>query len=344
MPRPLVSVLMPVYNGARYLREAVDSILDQTYLDFEFIIVDDGSVDDTAAILDSYDDTRIVRLRNETNLGIVPALNRGLSVVRGEYIARMDADDISLPQRLERQIAYMIAHPEVGVVGTWIRLVDVRGQVTGEWTFPVTHGLLRWMLCFGSCLAHPSVMLRASVATSIGGYDESFANSEDRDLWLRASSITRLSNLPEILLLYRRHNDSVTARRRQQERRQTSARLSQRAISGLLGSEVSYAAALALWLGASHDPELISEAAGLIADLARVAQRSLAEDAPQRAYIRRDAARRMARLALHRGMGLRVVPILVRAACLDPRAVAGQLRASLRALRCSAASTTRDAL
>ncbi|MDW8071801.1 MAG: glycosyltransferase [Anaerolineae bacterium] len=209
---PKVSVLMAVYNGARYLREAVESILNQTFSDFEFIIVDDGSTDETPAILDGYHDSRIVRLRNAHNLGMARSLNRGLEVARGVYIARQDADDRSYPMRLERQVAFLDVHPEVGLLGTAYDVMDAQGCVVGRISPPIENATLQRMLVRHNCFGHGSVMMRRDRIEQAGHYEESFLAVGDYDLWLRLAEWTNLANLADPLYGWRRHEASITAR------------------------------------------------------------------------------------------------------------------------------------
>lgn len=209
-PVPTVSVVMPAYNGGKYLREAIDSILAQTFTDFEFIIINDGSTDGTKEIILSYDDPRIVYLENEQNSGICVTLNRGIDAARGKYIARMDSDDISLPERFARQVEYMDAHPGIGVLGTDI---EVFGEGITPYVFEQLHtpeechaGLL-----FNSCFAHPSVMIRKNVLKeNILKYNDDFRGLEDYELWWQISKHSKLNNLPEALLRYRHHKGQET--------------------------------------------------------------------------------------------------------------------------------------
>jgi glycosyltransferase involved in cell wall biosynthesis len=205
---PKVSVVMAVYNGEKYLREAVESILGQTLADLEFIIVDDGSTDRSAEIVNSYGDPRIHFLVNGTNLGLMLSLNRGIDAARGEYIARMDCDDVSLPERLARQVAFMESRPEVVASGTWARDMDEEGRIIGPRQVPVG-ARMDYDFWRPSPLIHPTAMIRAS---QLGGtrYDPEAPHAEDYDLWLRLKKRHRIDNLPEYLLLYRVHDESVT--------------------------------------------------------------------------------------------------------------------------------------
>jgi len=207
-----VSVVMSVYNGEKYLREAVDSILGQTFRDFEFIIVDDGSTDHTWTILQSYDDSRIVLLRNQENIGLTRSLNKGLAAARGEYIARMDADDVSLPKRLEKQVAYLDAHPEVGLLGTWVEIIGERGERLSVLRRPVDPLFITWSLLFDNCLVHSTVMYRRSLVGKLGGYNPS-RYAQDYDLWSRMSLETQIVKLPEVLVSWRSHPAGITAQK-----------------------------------------------------------------------------------------------------------------------------------
>jgi glycosyltransferase involved in cell wall biosynthesis len=201
---PKISVVMPVYNAAPYLTESTESILNQTYEDFEFIIVNDGSTDDTASILAKYEksDARI-RVYHQENQGTVAARNRGCHLACGKYIATMDADDVSLPRRFERQLEYFETHPQIGILGTWVYTVNQNGSPRGTWCPPTNAKMLQWTLFFGVCVAAPTVLMRRDVMEKVNFYTSVTTGVEDVDLWLRASSITEFGNVPEVLLKYR---------------------------------------------------------------------------------------------------------------------------------------------
>ncbi|WP_284076398.1 glycosyltransferase family 2 protein [Herbaspirillum aquaticum] len=200
---PLVSVLMPVYNGERYLQPAIRSILGQTMGDFELIVIDDASRDSTPELLAACADPRLRVIRHDSNRGIVEALNHGLSYARGQYIARMDADDISHPERLQKQLAFLQHHPEVGLVGSWIRgFGEVRRKYIHR--YPATHDAIRALMLFENAFAHSTVMFRRGLLLEHGlGYSERFKYVEDWALWWQISSVSRVANLPEVLLEYR---------------------------------------------------------------------------------------------------------------------------------------------
>jgi glycosyltransferase involved in cell wall biosynthesis len=211
---PLVSVVMPVYNGQRFLSQAIDSILVQTFTNFELIAVDDGSTDDTAKILDAFRgrDSRIVVHRQAKNSGIVAALNQGCRMARGELIARMDADDVSLPHRLSRQVAYLTANPGVGLVGASVRIMDAEGNLGRLKSYPVTPAAVAWSMLFYNSVAHPVVMFRRSMLEQAGFYPDGYPSAEDYALFARLARSTAIDNLPDVLLHYRAWSSNSTSR------------------------------------------------------------------------------------------------------------------------------------
>lgn len=211
---PLVTVLMPTYKGAKYLRETIDSVLNQTFKDFEFLIINDCSPDDTDEIIAEYDDSRIRYVKNEKNLGISGSSNYGFSIARGKYIARQDHDDISLPDRLQKQVDYLESHPETGLVGTGFRVFGSKSKTV---IYPENDAEIKALLLFKMPLAHQTSMMRKSVFVDNGlRYDESFASSNDRKLWIEAMDHMAFHNLQEPLLRYRMYKGmtSVTKRDR----------------------------------------------------------------------------------------------------------------------------------
>jgi glycosyltransferase involved in cell wall biosynthesis len=214
---PEVSVVMAVFNQERFVAEAVDSVLKQSFTDFELIIIDDGSTDTTTEILDGYDDPRIVRHRNDDNLGLTRSLNRGLRVARGDFIARQDADDISLPLRLEKQIAFLRDRSDVGLVGCACVRIDREGKERGFYRPRSSDIQIRWVSLLTNPFAHPTVFFRSRLLTEHGlHYDESLETTQDYDLWLRMLERARGANISEALMLYRKGGDITTAKRRLQ--------------------------------------------------------------------------------------------------------------------------------
>lgn len=181
MGAPMISVVMPVYNGEKYLGVAIESILNQTYANFEFIIVNDGSQDGTEIIILSYNDERIVYLKSETNLRIEGTLNKGMRHAVGKYIARMDADDISLPSRLEKQLLFMERNPNIGVCGTWANIFGDNIE-SHTWKCPTQSENIKIEMMFACPFVHPSVFIKRTLFNSYS-YSDEFQKAEDYYLW-----------------------------------------------------------------------------------------------------------------------------------------------------------------
>lgn len=199
-------VLMATYNDERYLQSALDSILNQTYTDFELLVVNDGSTDRTVDILQhcAARDARIRVVNCEANGGLARALNIGLAQTRAQFVARMDADDIALPQRLQRQMDYLQAHPEIDVLGTFSEDIDESGRRTGRIRRMPVGVRKNADLVWTNPVIHPTVVFRADKIKQLAGYDETLRRRQDYDLWFRVvASGMKIDNLPEVLLLYR---------------------------------------------------------------------------------------------------------------------------------------------
>ena len=235
---PAVSLVMPAYNAELYVAEAIGSILAQTFPDFEFIIINDGSTDGTRTILDTFAarDSR-VSIYEQDNSGLVVSLNRGCQMARGKYIARMDADDVSLPTRLAKQFDYLERNPDVGIVGTWFQDMGPDGKLGPMWLLPTSPATIKWYLMFGNCMAHPTVMARREVMQSLR-YRQAAGQVEDYDLWIRAASVTNLANIPETLLQYRVTAHSFSGRNFTVQQHQ-SAMLKCAMMSELANREIS---------------------------------------------------------------------------------------------------------
>ncbi|MCP5054298.1 MAG: glycosyltransferase [bacterium] len=206
-----LTVLMTVYNGEEYLRETVDSILNQTYADFKYLILDNASTDKSRDIIRSYDDSRIELVELPENIGQVAALNRGLERVETEFVARIDADDISLPKRFEKQVAFMDTHPGVGVCGTFADAF--KGDQIIRWSYPCDPEDIKVKLLFECALVHPSVMIRKNILDKHQlKYDETMKHSYDWELWQRVACHAELANISECLLKYRLHTQSESQR------------------------------------------------------------------------------------------------------------------------------------
>jgi len=210
---PKISVIMSVYNGEKYLREAIDSILNQTFTDFEFIIVNDGSTDNSLEIIKSYEDERIKIINNEQNIGLTKSLNKALKQARGEYIARQDADDISFPNRFEEQVKYFVEHLEMALLGTSIYKIDENGKITGKrlaLAKPSIKDLFR-----ENQFNHGSVMFKKEVVDELGYYDELFNYSQDYELWIRIAKHYEVRNLTQTLYKLRTHREKVRFKKKE---------------------------------------------------------------------------------------------------------------------------------
>ena len=196
LENPKVSVILSVYNGESFLAQAIESILKQTFADFELIIIDDGSRDKTRDIVNSFKDERIVLITNEKNLGLIRSLNKGIAAARGEFIARMDADDISDPERFGKQIVFLEKNPDIGVLGTAVRHTDAKGRDISVLVQPLSHGGILWKMCFECAIIHPTVMMRRNIFQAGEG-------------WMRLAKRTRFANLPDVLHMHRLHSASI---------------------------------------------------------------------------------------------------------------------------------------
>ena len=240
---PKVSVVMTVYNGEKVLAETIESILGQTFQDFEFIVIDDGSNDGTPRILASYQqsDGRI-NVYSQENQGVVAARNMGCRLARGEYIAFVDADDPSLPERLVKQVSYMDEHPEIGVLGTWVELIDEKSVPYGVLRTPILPAVLKWSLIFEDYFSQSSVMMRRDIGTLLGFFRPDVLLAEDYDLYSRASYITQLAILPEVLVRNRAWEGRLSAKVDSTIEKYAYG-VVRSAVTKLLGTEVSLDAA-----------------------------------------------------------------------------------------------------
>lgn len=201
---------MPVLNAERFLEQSVRSILDQTFREFELIVVDDMSTDRTAEILHSFHDDRIIHVVSEVRLGLPESLNKGIHLARAEYIGRMDADDIADRQRLEIQYQFLVDHPDVGIVSTKILLINRKGHTTGKWGREYTPEEIYYLLHFSNILGHSTIMGKKSIFLEFGGYNSHFDRIEDFYLWQKISERYALFLIPRYLLRIRVHEESVS--------------------------------------------------------------------------------------------------------------------------------------
>ncbi len=200
---------MPVYNGGKYIAEAIESILKQTFTDFELLIINDGSTDNSEDVIKNMNDPRIRYLKNATNLGLIRTLNIGINESGGKYIARMDQDDVSLPNRLEMQYDFMEKNQNIGISGGWAKTIGERsGNVVKKYTNPED---IKANLLFESAFIHPTVIMRkSSIISNKLYFDENFIHAEDKELWERASTFFPMANLNKFLLKYRVHGTGIS--------------------------------------------------------------------------------------------------------------------------------------
>ena len=321
---PAISVVMPVHNGERFLEQAIDSILGQSHTDLELIAVDDGSSDGTAAILAerASRDPRLRVLRLERNLGVTGALNEGCRLARAGFIARMDADDVSLPARLETQLSYLRSHPEVAVVGSWVQRIDERGTAGAVQRYPADPAMVAWSMTFFNSLAHPTVMMRREALRMDEVYTSEYPRAEDYALFAGLTRTTTLANIPQVLLHYRMWSGN-SSRNSEQERQAIRVVCDH---AGALGVTVTEAEASGLQgLARDRYPATASQARALaqvILDLraAVVDRLALLSIQKNTALVDRDAAVRIWLLAAvsARRSPLAAVSLAARALRLSP--------------------------
>jgi len=248
-----VTVLMSVYNGEQYLPQSIESILNQTYDNYEFIIIDDASTDKSYSILEKYASlhSQIVLIKNEKNLGLTKSLNLGIKMSRGKYIARQDHDDISHPDRLEKEVSYLDQNRDVMLVTGNLELIDSLGMFIKHTKRFMEQKLIAWYLLFYNVIGgHSLVMFRKENVVSLGGYNEAFPFGQDYQLWLRLVESGKLVILPDVLLQWRQHDKSISAKK-ESEQETLGLRCTQNSISQLIGEDIIRARAIELrdfWL------------------------------------------------------------------------------------------------
>jgi glycosyltransferase involved in cell wall biosynthesis len=213
MEDSLISIILPVFNGEKYLTDSIESVLSQTYQNWELIIINDGSTDNTEKLVLNYTDTRIRYLLNETNRGIIFSMNKGLEEAKGEFIARLDADDIALPLRLEKQIKFLAENKEYVLAGCYFHTIDSAGNYLKKVTFPDNDLDAQSYLLLHNCFCHSAVMMRAGIAKDLK-YDPEFQVCEDYDLWYRISRRGKIINIPVFGTLYRMHDNNISKRKK----------------------------------------------------------------------------------------------------------------------------------
>lgn len=319
---PEVTVLLCVFNGADHLNEAIDSVLHQSFKDFELLIIDDGSTDGTPGIVKNVPDQRVRSIRHDTNRGLISRLNEGLEQATGRYIARMDADDLCHQERLERQYQFLETHPEVGVVGTAVRIINGEGRGRIVYQYPEDHEVIDWVLPFVCPLAHPSIMMRRDLVRSVGGYAASAMHAEDYDLWERLLPRTHFANIPQPLLRLRKHNASVTVRNATVHRETTLA-VSSKGVMRRLGRPVDIAVVACLRRDNACRSPVVPEAAAVLLELYRSASTS---PSAAHAVIRRETAITLTLLAI-KSLQARVwLDLFFQAFRIDPGVLGGLSR------------------
>ena len=209
---PEITVLMPVYNDEKFVRFSIESILNQTFNNFEFIIINDASSDDTLKILEEYQDSRIKIVNNDINLRVPRSLNKGLSIARGKYIARIDSDDISVKERLEKQYLFLENNREFGLVGSYTEVIDENGKSIEFWNEYSEPEYIFYTLSFWNCLVTSSVMFEKDLAIKLGGFDPDYDRTEDYELWYKITRVKKIYIIPEYLSKYRKNKSGVTAK------------------------------------------------------------------------------------------------------------------------------------
>jgi glycosyltransferase involved in cell wall biosynthesis len=244
---PFISVVLPVYNAERYVFQATESILNQTYKDFELIIIDDGSTDHSIDVIRSFYDPRIVFIQNQDNQGLIYTLNRGIQSAKGKYIARMDADDISVAHRFQQQVSFLEMHPEIGVVGSGYLPIDENNKAVRSPVhlseYPLT---VKWLMLIGNPLAHPSTMYRADLARQVGGYDNRFTYAEDYEFWIRMAEVTAICSIKDVLIHYRESNNSRISRKHYSEQVLITNKIRQIAFNRLFNGQMTPAISAAI--------------------------------------------------------------------------------------------------
>jgi glycosyltransferase involved in cell wall biosynthesis len=229
---------MPAYNAEKYIAEAIQGVLDQTFSNFEFLIINDGSTDQTEEIILSFDDERIRYVKNEENLKLIAALNKGIDLARGKYIARIDADDICLPDRLKKQSDFLIKHTDCVLCGSWAYLIDSEGEKKGRVKFIDEPKLLKISLLFSCPIIHPSVMIRTEIIKEFK-YSHTALHTEDFDLWLRITNKGfKIANIADFLIKYRWHDSNISVENEDFQIKK-KAELLKPYIENFIGREVS---------------------------------------------------------------------------------------------------------
>lgn len=299
---PKVSVVMPLFKGDKYLVEALDSILNQTFSDFEFLIICDDPTDETCEILDKYmqEDARIRVHINQNREGLVNSLNVGIALAKGEYIARMDADDISLPDRLRKQVNFLDKNTDISILGTDVFFITRKGKVYRDISHlgvPTNPKVIQWILLFENCVIHPTVMFRKVMCDRTGVYSIDYENCEDYEFWLRSIQIVKIANLPDKLLLLRKHGKNISILNENLGKAKAII-ASHKLISSLLDKKIRKCEVQTFWYPCMLIENLcVYNSAELLLDLYSNYLYLFDLSVVEKEEITRDAARRMGALA-----------------------------------------------
>ena len=316
--RPLINVVMPVFNSAAFLAESIESILSQSYKDFEFIILNDGSTDRSWEIIQEYalTEKRIRTVQNATNMGIFLTRNLGLEMSTSLYVAVMDSDDISLPDRFEKQVAFLESHPDIDVLGGQIVKIGNTTQSGKKSNYPLTPGGIRWGLFSGCQLAHPTVMMRGRLFADEGFRYKEFTVAQDYDLWTRLAPGHKIANLPDVLVQYRIHQASISQTKYQIQKDET-VRIVKDYIKGLTGEELPESIVKGLIL--TKDLLSKQDALGLYKFLQRLQRQSRNWELDQlgRSEIFHQAAYKLTSVYDYFKRDPRLIPLLINAGLLE---------------------------
>ena len=283
---PLISVVMSVLNREKYVPAAIQSVLDQSYTNFEFIIIDDGSTDRTLEVIRQFTDPRIRVMVNEKNLGISRSSNLGVKIAQGRYIARMDSDDVCLPRRFEKQVEFLRLHPEVGVLGTEVNELIGNGKaITRSRNILTDPYSIKFWLLTDSVIYNPTAMINKEILLQVNGYDPAFNYSEDYELWTRLAKITQITVLPDPLLNYRIHPESVSVEK-SEEQKQLHIAIARREISSLTGIDFAVEVLDAIYSTEPISPKLARQAVHLFNSCLRNFEKQNQATAVQRKQLR----------------------------------------------------------
>lgn len=255
---PKLSVILPAFNAEKTLKRAIDSVLTQTFQDFELIVINDGSTDRTQEVIDSYRDTRLKKQQFDQNKGLIFGLNKGLEIAKGEYIARQDADDESFPRRFEKQTCVLDLNDKIGVVGSAMKLRNGLDKIVGEYRYPATPAFAKWQCLFKTPLAHSTIMMRRSLAEKVGGYNSKYKYAEDYELWTRVIEYTGVMSLEEVLVYYSIGGDGVSEKNRTAQD-SIHIKIATSNIEKILGVEVNEAVIRALCLSIDRVDEQVDK-------------------------------------------------------------------------------------